>query len=290
MTRPQSLLLVATALVALSACSKPSTDAGSPPPPAPAVSKTADSGGNAASKAATFAQLAYDYSYGFSGPAEGTDALLKADQAACDQAGPTQCQTIALTSRANQDQGFGEQILELRVAPAWLKAWQGGLDARLAQTHEKLHDRNVASEDLSLQVVDTQSHLKNMEALRDRMQEIIRTGHGKLDELMDVENRLSQVQADIDSTQSSLAVMQARLTTVHMVLTYRSETGPGAESAFAPVARAARSSFGLSMRVVALLVTVAGIAIPLGFVTLPIVWWARRAARKDRAANQAPTA
>jgi len=288
MTRTQSLLLAAGALVALSACSKPATDAEGPPP-ATAVPKAAESG-NAATKAATFAQLAYDYSYAFSGPAAGTDALLKADQAACDQAGPSQCQTIALTNDANRDEGFGEQTLELRVAPAWLKAWQAGLDARLAQAHEKLSDRKVASEDLSLQVVDTQSHLKNMEALRDRMQDIVRTRQGKLDELMDVENRLSQVQADIDATQSSLAVMRARLTTVHVVLTYRSETGPGTDSVFAPVARATRTSLSLAMQVVALLITAAAVIVPLAVVALPVVWWARRAARKDRLQDRAPTA
>jgi len=279
--------LAAPALISLAACSKPAPDPKDvPPAPAPAAGST----GDAATRAATFAQLAYDYSYGFSGPADGTEVLLKADQAACEQAGPAQCQTIALTGDTNQDQGFGEQTLELRVAPAWLKAWQGGLDGRLAQTHEKLHDRKVASEDLSLQVVDTQSHLKNMEALRDRMQDIIRSSHGKLDELIDVENRLSQVQADIDSTQSTLAMMQARLTSVHVVLTYRSDTGPGADSAFAPVARAARSSFGLAMKVVAMLVTAAGILAPLALVLAPVVWWARRAARKDRAADHRPTA
>ncbi len=292
MTRTQSLLLAATALVALSGCSKPASDAAGPPstPPASTTSKATDSSGNAAGKAATFAQLAYDYSYGFSGPAEGTDALLKADQAACEQAGPAQCQMIALTSDSNRRAGFGEQTLELRVAPAWLKTWQGGLDARLAQTHEKLSDRKVASEDLSLQVVDTQSHLKNMEALRDRMQDIIRTGHGKLEDLIDVENRLSQVQADIDATQSTLAVMQARITTVHVTLTYQSETGPGADSVFAPVAGAARSSLGLAMKVVALMITLAAIALPLAVIALPIVWWLRRSGRRRTAAEQTPTA
>ena len=279
MTKSKLILLAAPALMVLAACSKPVPDSKTPPP-AEQADKAA---GTDAAKAISVAQLAYDYSYGFSGSAANTDALLNADQAACEGAGPTQCQMLSLTNDTNGSAGYAQKTLKLRATPDWLTRWQGGLDARLAQGHGKLRDHKVSSEDLSLQIVDTEAHLKNKEALRDRMLQIVRTAHGKLSDLVDVENQLSQVQADIDATQTSLAVMHSRTATIHLTLSYQSDAVPGGDSVFAPVAGALKSSLGITMTVLAMLVTVVAALIPLALVAAPVVWLIRRSNRRKAA-------
>ena len=278
MTRRPWIILAAPALMTVTACSKPAPDmtGKSAPPAVTTAASTATGPGSDAARAMLVPQLAYDYSYGFTASAADTGALLKADRAACDNAGVTRCQMVSLTADADTVAGYSDKTLELRVAPDWLKAWQEGLETRLNQAHARMNAQKVASEDLSLQVVDTEAHLKNKEALRDRMADIVRTGQGKLSDLIDVETQLSQVQADIDATKSSLAVMNARLKTVHVTLTYRSDAGPAADSVFAPVSDAAKSSLGVFMHVVGLLVTLAAVLLPVAIVAVPAVWYVRR--------------
>ncbi len=277
MTKTKWIALALPALIVLSACSKPAPPPGSGPP-APQTDKAADS---AADRAVSVPQLAYDDTYGFTAPGAGPDALLKADQTACDAAGVAQCQTVSLTDNGDAAAGYSEKTLELRVTPGWLKAWQGGLETRLAQMHARIRQQTVSSEDLSLQVLDTEAHLKNKEALRDRLRDIVRTHEGRLSDIVDVETQLSQVQADIDATQSSLATMRKRIATVHLVLAYRSDMAPAAD-VFAPVTGAVRSSLGVAMQVTAALIGLLAGAVPLAIVGLPLAWYLRRGARRRK--------
>ena len=147
MTRRPWIILAAPALMAVAACSKPAPDTtGKSAPPA----ATADAGtatgpgsgpGSDGAKAILVPQLAYDYSYGFTASSADTGALLKADRAACDSAGVARCQMVSLTADADNTAGYSDKTLELRVTPDWLKAWQGGLEARLSQLHARMQEQ-----------------------------------------------------------------------------------------------------------------------------------------------------
>jgi len=227
-------------------------------------------------------QLAYEYSYGFQGSAKGIESLRQADQAACAQAGPAECQMLAVTSDSNTDADVVNKSLELRVSPAWLKRWQNGLEASVSKAHARITQESVSSEDLSLQIVDVSARLKNKTALRDRLQEIIRTSTGKIADLVEAENQLSQVQSDIDSIQSQLAVMQKRVATVRLSLSYRSEAAATSNSVFAPVADAWNGILRNMMLMVSMLITVAAFLVPPAVIVVPLVWWflKRRKAKK----------
>jgi hypothetical protein len=280
MTKTTWTALAIPAFLVLAACSKPAPPEGSAPPGAPSSNSAAD-------HAASVPQLAYDDNYGFTAPAAGADALLKADRAACDSAGVSQCQMVSLTANSDAAAGFIEKTLELRVAPGWLKTWQDGLEARLAPQHARIRQQSVSSEDLSLQVVDTEAHLKNKEALRDRLRDIVRTHDGKLGDIIDAENQLSQVQTDIDATRSALAVMRKRIETVHLILGYRSDVAPAASDILAPVTGALKSSVGIAMQVVAMLITLAAALVPVA-VAITLVVWPLRRWRKKRPVPASP--
>ncbi len=252
--------------------------------------KAADPGGAPSARTAAISvpQLAYDYSYGFAAAPDGVESLIKADQAACDHAGPAECQMISLSADNSRDAGYVHKTLELRVTPAWLKAWQASIDGGLKQAHARITAQNVTSEDLSLQIVDSEAHIKNQEALRDRLADIIRTSPGKVSDLVDAEKQLADVQADIDSSQSALAVMQTRVATSHLTLTYESEQAAASTGAFAPVTDALKSVlrdmmmvFGVLIHLFAFLIPLAVVGVPIGWLILR--WRARRKAKRTEA-------
>ena len=287
-------VIVATAVIlactGLMACSKPAAMSEAKFNPQAATATTAadaqpgatigghpgNTTGNSAGNtdvAASIPQLAYDYSYGFQGSAKGIETLRRADQAACDRAGPSECQMLASTSNSDHDANFVNRSLELRASPTWLKRWQGGLDTSVSQAHVRITEESVSSEDLSLQIVDTAARMKNKQALRDRLQAIIRGGNGKISELIEAESQLAQVQADIESAQSQLAVMQKRVATVHLTLTYRSDAAATSTSIFSPVAEAWNGALRNMMVMVSLLITLMAFLLPVAIVAAPPVWW-----------------
>lgn len=137
------------------------------------------------------------------------------------------------------------------------------------------------------------AHIKNKVALRDRLQHIIRTSSGKISDLIEAETQLSAVQQDIDSSQSSLAVMQKRVATVHLTLNYQSRAVAASRGTFSPVNDALKGVIGNMMSVIGFLITLLSFLLPLVLVATPLVWlawkWRQKQAAKDQATKAADT-
>ncbi|ESQ89730.1 hypothetical protein ABENE_13375 [Asticcacaulis benevestitus DSM 16100 = ATCC BAA-896] len=230
-------------------------------------------------------QLAYDYDYGFSSGTKGVDALINADQSACAKAGQAACQMISMRADNNPGSGFVRKTLELRVTPEWMKIWQGQLSANLKNSNAHIFSQNVTSEDLSLQIVDTDAHLKNKLALRDRLLNIIKNNPGKIGDLVEAETQLSQVQSDIDSAQSTLAVLQKRVATTHLTLTYQSEAAAASHNTFSPVTDAFRNILNNMMIMLGIIISAAAFLIPLLIVIVPLIWLFVKWFRKRKASK-----
>ncbi|HVZ29658.1 MAG TPA: DUF4349 domain-containing protein [Asticcacaulis sp.] len=232
-------------------------------------------------------QLAYDYSYGFSAGAANLEALVKADQSACERAGVLECQMISMTSNNDRDAAYVNKTLELRVTPHWLKTWQGQLEANVAKAHGRIVSQSVSSEDLSLQIVNTTAHIQNQQALRDRLIQIIKGSHGKIADLVEAETQLAKVQEDIDASQSALAVMQKRVATTHLTLTYQSEAVAASQGTFAPVVDACKNILRNMMGMVGILITLLSyLAVP-AVILVPLAMWLLKR-RKARKATETP--
>lgn len=233
-------------------------------------------------------QLAYTYEYSFVLPAAKLEPLVAAHQKACDAAGPATCQMISARGSTDKDASSLSRTLELRVTPAWLKTWQSRLDADIKKANGRIARHSVESEDLSLQIVDTEARLKNKEALRDRLAEIVRSRPGKIADLVEAETQLAQVQGDIDAARSSLNVMKKRVATVHLTLTYESEAVAASSGTFAPLSDAVNSIVRNMVWAVAWVIH--GVAFFFPFVLLGAGafwllrrWWkARKAKRGDQ--------
>ncbi len=232
---------------------------------------------------AVLPQLAYEYAYNFEANRQGVEGLSAEHQSACEKAGAGQCQIIAVATRNSSDDSWTSKTLELRVSPQWLKDWRTGLEAGLKDNAARIIDEDVTSEDLSLRIVDTEAHITNRIALRDRLQVIIRTHSGKVSELVEAEAQLSNVQQEIDAAQSALAVMKTRVATVKMTLRYNSQAHAASRNAFAPVKSAVKGFVSSFMEMLGFLITLFAYLLPVAIVAIPAFIFGRRWIRARKA-------
>lgn len=291
-------LVVAFALLA-AACAK-SDRAGSAPSQAemapaadaaaaPAATRQAYSGqpgGTPARPAVSVPMLAYEYRIGLEVPLERLSALIEKHEKACNDAGPTVCQVIGANTSAEGNAG-ARATLEVRAEPGWLRRFRAQVQADARGSGGKVANTNVEAEDLTRAIVDTEAALRARTTLRDRLEALLATRPGKLQELLEVERELARVQAEIDATQSELAVMRTRIATSKLTVTYVSQGVLAPDSAWRPmdealhdVARNVSSGFAFIIQLLSFL-------LPFFVVFGPLVWLILRWMRRRKAAKLA---
>ena len=213
--------------------------------------------GASAPQSAAAPMMAYAYEEVMWAPAQRVKPLLDADQKLCVAAGPAICQVVSVrqTNDGNDD---AKATLELRATPAWIAGLRGRLESDLKAAGGHTLRSEVSSEDLTRSIVDGEARLRAQITLRDRLQKLLAERPGKLGDLLDVERELARVQGEIDSAQSTLAVMRLRVATSTLSLTYQSYRPPHqAKGVWAPLAEAVgdvlstlADSLGVLVRVV----------------------------------------
>jgi hypothetical protein len=226
--------------------------------------------------------LAYEYAAGIEAPVAAVEPLMKLHQARCATAGLALCQVIGASSQAYGDDRMSAQ-LTIRAEPRWLAQFREGLEGEAAGAGGRLVSESVTSEDLTRAIVDTEARLSAQKTLRARLQEILRTRPGKLADLLETERELANVQANIDSAESTLVVMRAQVAMSLMRLDYATRPNPVAASALAPIGEAANNFIYLMAQGVAAIITIAAVALPWLIVGLPAAWLVRRWWRGRRA-------
>jgi hypothetical protein len=256
------------------------------PPAAAAASPTTKA---AASVVAP--SIAYAYRFGLELPAEAVPTVMGRHEQACIAAGPSACQVIGSnSSRIGRDAIAAS--LEMRATPAYVARFRAALDGEAKGAGGRVAQQSVDSEDLTRQLVDTEARMRAMETLRDRLQQLLATRSGTLDQLLQVERELARVQGELDATRSALAVMQTRVQTSRLDVTY-SAAGPLApDSAARPVVDALNSTAYAFMSSLGMLILFIAGVLPILLVGAPLIWllwrW-RRSVRARKAAEAART-
>jgi hypothetical protein len=228
---------------------------------------------------ATAALLAYAYDYAIETPADRLPGLLKRHEQACASAGPLVCQVVgASTRRLGNDEASGR--LELRATPAWTERFRGGLDGEAKAVGGKVTSATVETEDLSRAIVDTEATLRAKRTLRDRLENLLATRPGKLDDLMELERQFAQVQGEIDAAESELAVMRTRVQMQKVTLDYRSAGVLAPDNAFRPLAEASHGFLRNVVSGFSVLLTVVSFVLPFAVVIGPLVWLLLRRNRR----------
>lgn len=86
--------------------------------------------------------------------------------------------------------------------------------------------RNVDSEDVTERYIDLQAHVRNREAQEARLREIMQQAKN-VSEIMQVENELQRIRADIDASRGRLRYYESAAAMSTITLTLREEGTPG---------------------------------------------------------------
>lgn len=224
---------------------------------------------------ATAPLLAYTYYYELVAGTDRIRALMLRHQAACNQAGPLVCQVVSANeSKSDEDNFTG--ALQLRAQPAWLQRFRDGLEADAQNAGGRVAGSRTESEDLTRAIVDTEATLRAKTALRDRLQTLLATRQGDLEELLAVERALAEVQGEIDAYQSNLAVMRTRVATSTLNLTYRSRGVTSDPGALEPVTDALSSFVGLMAGTLGVIIRLVAVLLIPGLIVWGILWLFRK--------------
>jgi hypothetical protein len=143
------------------------------------------------------------------------------------------------------------------------------------------------SEDLTRAITDTDARLRALKSLRTRIEALIASRPGKLSDLLEAERELARVQGEIDSFESNLSVMRARVAMSAMDLTYQSREVAVGGGTFAPLSDAFTSFFSIMARSLAALIVFFAALLPFALVLGPIGYFGLKWRGKRRLANQA---
>lgn len=263
--------------------------------PAAPVMGAAASAPPAPSSAATpvvAPSIAYAYRFGLELPAEAATSLMAKHEQACIAAGPAACQVVSSNStRVGRDSV--EAHLEMRGTPVYVARFRAALDGEAKGVGGRVAEQAVESEDLTRQLVDTEARMRAMETLRDRLQQLLATRSGPLEQLLQVERELARVQGELDATRSALTVMRTRVQTSKLDVAYRAAGQLAPDSALRPVTDALSQAAYLFMSTLGTLIMLLAGALPLILVIAPLAWlgwrWRQKRAAQRRAAETART-
>jgi hypothetical protein len=234
--------------------------------------------------------LAYIYGVALELPAKAVRPTMSKHEAACRAAGPAVCQVLGATVNASDDEQSVYGSIQLRAQPRWLEGFRAGLDAEARSAGGRVRETSVTSEDLTRQIVDTDARLRAQKTLRERLQQLLRTRPGKLEELLATERALAEVQGQIDSAESQLAVMRQRVATSLLNLSYQSKPNPVTGGTFEPVVDALTEFFGIVMMGIGFIIRMVAFLIPVALVLVPLGWLVLRWRRRRKAAKAAQAA
>lgn len=223
--------------------------------------------------------LAYSYAMGLEIPSARLSGVMDAHIQACTAAGPRLCQLIG-SNKSGDPESFMQGYVSLRAEPNWLATFRNGISAQVDEAGGRVQSSTTNTEDLTRAIVDTEARLRAQTALRDRLQELLRSRPGRLADLLEVERELARVQGEIDAVQSNLAVMRTRVSMSELTLNYQSAPRPVGSDTFEPLRNAFANFLGIVVAGFAAIITIIAGLIPFAIVIVPIVWFALRWRRR----------
>lgn len=300
--RKTLICAVSVTALTLSACSKPVDDAdpsmateeatsgqrataaesvASEPAP-PAAAARADAGSKALPELekipTSLPQLAYEYDYRWRMEADAIGSLQRRHASLCEQQGPASCQIIGMT-KTGAEEGNVSGELQMAVATRQARAFGALLEDEALDAGAEQIAAEIASEELSKQIVDTQARVRARTELRDRLTQVLRSRKGKVEELVEAERSLAAVNEEIDQAKSWLREMDGRV--AYSRVTVRYETGSTAGGSFlGPVQGAVGALGAIFGWFAALLILGAAVALPVGG-----AWWTQSVLRRRFAAT-----
>lgn len=235
-----------------------------------AVSGTANAGGSQIQPASDGQQIAYSYGFGFQIDQDAIATLQQRHVAMCE-ALKSACRVMRI-SQATSDgmDGYGE--LNLQVASNNAVAFGGSLAEPAKELGGELVSSVRDSEDLTVQIIDSEAKLASRLLLRDKLTAILRGNRGSVDELVKAEKAVAEVNEEIDSTRSTLKYLRNRVSYSAVRIEYEPYFGESQLGFGRPVTtafRSIRTTLGITVAALIYLLTA---LIPITLFVLALRW------------------
>lgn len=301
----RTLIALAVVAASVTACSQQEASAPAGPPGESTAAPSADRAAEAESPASSAApadgvmipsrpasrplgldlpSLAYSYAFSLEAPAPAIPDLMRRHEQLCVDSGPTQCQVLGSDLQAEgRDEAHGR--LEMRATQSWVRMFRPGLAADARDAGGELRGSGTETEDLTRPIADTDAALKSKIEVRDRLRAMLRRP-GDLDDVMQVEQELQRVQAEIDAARSSLDQLNTRVEAVRVSVDYASVAPIVPESAGKPFKAASGAFVRTFMGVLAAVAWIAAVALPFVIIFGPVVWMIASRRRKVAPSSQ----
>jgi hypothetical protein len=251
--------------------------------PAPVLAETGEPGRNPVAPGGAIPQtaprIAYTYGYRFRLPSAAVAPLQERHLGLCRQLGEARCRVVSM-QRGEQEGGAGEEgaasaALSLEVAAPLAARFGAALTASAGEAGGETIDRNIAAEDLSRQMVDTEARIRTRETLIRRLSALLETRSGNIEQAVQAERAINQAQEELDSARTWLAEMRGRVAMSKVEIGYEA-VGAAAQPRRNPVAEAFSTIGKVTAQSFAVLVLIAGILAPWAAIGLLVLLALRR--------------
>ncbi|HEX8653914.1 MAG TPA: DUF4349 domain-containing protein [Allosphingosinicella sp.] len=251
----------------------------------------------------TAPRIAYSYGYRFRVPAAALAGVQERHLQLCLELGETRCRVVSMRRTETRpaptrDHGYGggapvEQpgaALELQVATPLAHQFGRSLGAAAGAAGGETVDRQIAAEDLSRQMVDSEARIRTRETLIRRLSALLETRSGNIQQAVEAERAINEAQEELDAARTWLAEMRGRVTMSRIGIAYESAgAGAAAERERGPFASSLAQIAALTSQSLAALLLVFGVLLPWAAIILLVVLaarWHRR--RTDAVAASQP--
>lgn len=286
----KALMLASAGLIVLAGCSPARDDeqtqsyeAASADVAADAATMTAPTAGGAPpapAPLAPVAQIAYAYRYALSLPRDRGAEMMSRHELACASAGPGFCQVIS--ARADWTARDPGGRLELRGQPDWINRFRSSLALDAQNAGGRLDEAVTEGEDVTRGIDAATTGARTTASLAERIRQLQARSGGTLAQRLEIDRQLAELQQQYDARQIELRALNDRVQSARLTLDYRQGGVMAADNPTRPVARALGDAFGLSMGMLAVLITAGSVLLPI-VVIGGAVWWGIRR-RKPAAA------
>lgn len=222
------------------------------------------------------AQMAYVYRYALSLPGDRGAEVMSRHELACVSAGPALCQV--LSAQADWTGRTPAGHLELRGERGWIDRFRSNLALDTQGAGGRLESANTEGEDVTRGLKVSTRGAETAESLSQRIRALEARRGGTMAQRLEVENQLAELQRQRDAFEIEAGELTRRVETARLSLTYRPGGVLAADHPMRPVAQALNGALGLSMGILALLITVGSVMLPIAAIA-GAVWWALRRRR-----------
>ena len=217
--------------------------------------------------------IAYTHRYTIEAERARLHAVLDAHLARCKQ---LDCEVVTQSYEEEDDHQPPRANLTVRVAHKDTAKFGEALKSG----NGRVVRQSTAAEDKTLQVVDIEARITNLQQLRERLRKLLADPKAGIKEAVEIERQLAQTQSELDSFAAQRRVLAQQTERELFEIGYQARRSPIERSIFAPVKDALLNFGGVFMRSVGALIQFVAASV-VWIVLLAVLWmliqrWRRR--------------